>query len=257
MSSRLLQLYPAIDLMDGKCVRLTRGEAATKTVYGLSPADQARAFVDEGATYLHIVDLDGAFEGSPVNFAAIRAIREAVSIRIQLGGGIRSEEFLKQAFDLGINRIIVGTVALEHPAEVTEWIRSYPGRIAISGDFRDGVVAARGWTTESSIKVSSYLERMDHEGLAAFIMTDINRDGTGTGANRQSVSDWANRVRAPVVLSGGVGKLDEIREAAQDPNISGIILGKSIYEGRFSLSQAITSLEEIEVENEQGRSKEA
>lgn len=232
-------IFPAIDLKDGSCVRLVRGEMNTATVFNDDPAAQARAFADAGFEWLHCVDLNGAFEGRSVNAGAIGSIRSAIGIPIQLGGGIRERAGIDRWLDAGISRVVLGTVALRNPELVREAARACPGRIAVGIDARGGRVAVEGWADTSDVSAGELALRFEDSGVAAIIFTDIGRDGTGGGVNLEATAALASAVRIPVIASGGVGTLDDIRALASIPNLEGVIVGRALYDGNIEPADAL------------------
>ncbi len=231
-------LYPAIDLKDGQCVRLQRGDLDRATVFNADPADQARAFIAAGAKHLHIVDLDGAVAGKPVNERAVRAILAAVSVPVQLGGGIRDRDTIARWLEAGIDRVILGTVALGDPALVEDACAEFPSRVAVGIDARAGMVAVRGWVETSTMTALDLARRFEDAGVAAIIFTDIERDGMLAGVNVQATARLADTVSLPVIASGGVASLDDIRALKRHPKIAGAIIGRALYEGRIDLAEA-------------------
>lgn len=231
-------IYPAIDLRDGKCVRLIEGDFSRETVFDADPAAAARRWAEAGAEWLHVVDLDGAVTGRPANLPAIEAISAAVSIPIQLGGGLRSLENLESAFAAGISRTILGTVALEDPDLVAAAVARWGGAIAVGLDARDGKLATRGWLDQSDALTIDVAQALQSAGVRHFIFTDIRRDGTLTGPNLESLQELITAVDADVIASGGVGTLADI-EAAREIGAAGAIVGRALYDGRVDLSEAI------------------
>ena len=197
-------LYPAIDLKDGNAVRLLRGDMDKSTVFNTDPAAQAREFVDAGCEWLHLVDLNGAFEGEPVNAAPVEAILSQCKVPAQLGGGIRDMATIENWLNKGLQRVILGTVDVENPDLVREAARAFPGHVAVGIDARDGKVATKGWAEETNVMVTDLAKSFEHAGVAAIIYTDINRDGAMQGPNVQATADLANAVSIPVIASGGV-----------------------------------------------------
>ena len=242
-----LRLYPAIDLKDGACVRLRRGEMDQATVYSDDPGAQARAWQEAGCDWLHVVDLNGAFAGRPVNGAAVAAILAAATVPVQLGGGIRDMAGVSRWIEAGVARVILGSAALKSPALVLEACRAYPGRVAVGIDARDGMVAAEGWAETSSVSAVELGLRFEDAGVAALIYTDIARDGMLSGLNLDATRALAERVRLPVIASGGVGGLEDLRglvamaEAAKG-SIDGVIVGRALYDGRVDLAEALAVL---------------
>jgi len=234
-------LYPAIDLKDGACVRLVRGEMATATVFNVDPAAQARHFASAGFEWLHIVDLNGAFAGHSVNGAAVAAIRDAVGLRVQLGGGIRDCRAIERWLGLGIDRIVLGTAALRDPDLVRKAAADYPGAIAVGIDARGGRVAVAGWAETTEIGVVELARRFEDSGIAAIIYTDIARDGTLGGVDAAAAADLARRVHIPIIASGGVASLADIAalKAREADGIAGIICGRALYDGRIDPQAAL------------------
>ncbi|RVT86759.1 1-(5-phosphoribosyl)-5-[(5-phosphoribosylamino)methylideneamino]imidazole-4-carboxamide isomerase [Rhodobacteraceae bacterium CCMM004] len=237
-------LYPAIDLKDGQCVRLLRGEMEAATVFGDDPAAQARAFADGGCDWLHIVDLNGAFAGWPVNAAAVEAILGAVDVPVQLGGGIRDRETIEAWLDKGLSRVILGTVAVEDPDLVRAATRAHPGRIAVGLDARRGMVATRGWATETDLHVTDLARAFEDAGVAAIIYTDIDRDGAMGGPNVAATADLARATSIPVIASGGVASLDDLRALKDTGVIAGAISGRALYDGAIDLAEALAALKD-------------
>lgn len=235
-------LYPAIDLKDGNCVRLLRGEMEAATVFGTDPAAQARAFQDAGAEWLHMVDLNGAFAGRPVNGAAVEAILGTINIPVQLGGGIRDMATVEGWLAKGLSRVILGTVAVENPDLVRQAAAAFPGRIAVGIDARGGRVATRGWATETEVMATDLARRFEDAGVAAIIYTDIDRDGAMQGPNIAATEGLARAVGIPVIASGGVSSLDDLRALAQTQVIAGAISGRALYDGAIDLAEALALL---------------
>lgn len=235
-------LYPAIDLKDGNCVRLLRGDMEAATVFGTDPAAQALAFQQAGARWLHLVDLNGAFAGRPVNAAAVESILAAASIPVQLGGGIRDMETIGFWLDRGVRRVILGTVAVENPALVTEAAQRFPGRIAVGIDARGGRVATRGWAQDTEVTATDLARSFEHAGVAAIIYTDIDRDGAMQGPNVAATAALARAVSIPVIASGGVSRLSDLIELRDSGVIAGAISGRALYDGAIDLTQALQAL---------------
>jgi phosphoribosylformimino-5-aminoimidazole carboxamide ribotide isomerase len=235
-------LYPAIDLKDGRCVRLLHGDLSKETVFNTSPGDQARAFQAQGFTWLHVVDLNGAVEGRAVNIEAVSAILEAVSLPVQLGGGIRTLEQIETWIEAGISRVILGTVAVREPELVKKAARLWPEQIAVGIDARGGMVATQGWLETSDIGVVDLARKFEDAGVAALIVTDIGRDGAMTGVNVEQVGEVAAAVSIPGIASGGVASIRDIEQLKSRPGvpIAGCILGRSLYEGAIDPAQALT-----------------
>lgn len=237
-------LYPAIDLKDGACVRLLRGEMDQATVFNDDPAGQARAFAAAGAEWLHVVDLNGAFEGKPVNAAAVESILAATGLPVQLGGGIRSVAQVGQWIDRGVRRVVLGTVAVKAPDVVIEACRAFPGRVAVGIDARGGKVAVEGWAETTELDVEDLAKRFEDAGVAAIIYTDIDRDGAMQGVNVAATEALARAVSIPVIASGGISGLDDIRTLRDAGAIAGAISGRALYDGRLDLSTAIAAARE-------------
>ena len=235
-------LYPAIDLKDGQCVRLLRGDMDAATVFGSDPAAQARAFQDAGAQWLHLVDLNGAFAGRPVNDAAVRAILGAVDIPAQLGGGIRDMATIDAWLGAGLARVILGTVAVENPDLVRDAAAAHPGRIAVGIDARGGRVATRGWAEETQIDATDLARRFEDAGVAAIIYTDIDRDGAMAGPNIAATEALARAVSIPVIASGGVSSMADLTALRDTKVIAGAISGRALYDGAIDLTQALAAL---------------
>ena len=235
-------LYPAIDLKDGQCVRLLHGEMDAATVYGDDPAAQARAFAAEGCAWLHLVDLNGAFAGRPVNAGAVEAILAAVDIPCQLGGGIRDMATIESWLSRGVARVILGTVAVEDPQLVHDAARAFPGRVAVGLDARAGKVATRGWAETTEIDATDLARRFEDAGVAAIIYTDIARDGALKGPNVPATAELARAVSAPVIASGGVSSLGDLIALRDAGPIAGAISGRALYDGKLDLRAALAAL---------------
>lgn len=239
-------LYPAIDLKGGKCVRLLRGDMAAATVFNEDPAAQAASFEAQGFAWLHVVDLDGAFAGGSVNTAAIQAIRAACALPIQLGGGLRSLEGVAHWLENGVQRVILGTVAVTNEALVRTAARAFPGRIAVGIDAREGRVAIQGWSEGTNVDAIDLARRLEDAGVCAIIHTDIARDGTGLGLNVEETARVASAIGVPVIASGGIGSIDDLRrlKAVGHPNITGAVCGRALYDGRVDARAALALLSE-------------
>ncbi len=234
-------LFPAIDLKDGACVRLVRGDMASATVFNEDPVAQAQLFGDAGFEWLHIVDLNGAFAGRSVNGAAVRAIRASVDLRIQLGGGIRDRNAIEDWLALGIERIVLGTAALRDPELVRRAAADHPGSIVVGVDARDGRVAVEGWAETSEIDAVELARRFEDCGVATIIYTDIARDGALTGIDATVVANLARQVRMPIIASGGVASLADIAalKAHEAAGVAGVICGRALYDGRIDPAAAL------------------
>ncbi|MFD2235205.1 1-(5-phosphoribosyl)-5-[(5-phosphoribosylamino)methylideneamino]imidazole-4-carboxamide isomerase [Phaeospirillum tilakii] len=237
-------LYPAIDLKDGACVRLRLGLMEDATVFNTDPAAQARAFAAAGADWIHVVDLNGAFAGKPVNAAAVEAILAAVTVPVQLGGGIRDLATIEGWLGRGVRRVILGTVALKAPELVREACRLFPGRIAVGIDAKGGKVAVEGWAETSDLAVLDLARRFEDAGVAALIYTDIDRDGVLAGPNVAATRALAEAIGIPVIASGGVSSLDDLRALRQIPRLDGVISGRALYDGRIDLAAAVALLKD-------------
>jgi phosphoribosylformimino-5-aminoimidazole carboxamide ribotide isomerase len=235
-------LYPAIDLKDGQCVRLLRGEMDAATVFSDDPAAQARAFQDAGCAWLHLVDLNGAFEGEPVNGAAVEAILKAVSVPAQLGGGIRDMATIERWLSKGLARVILGTVAVENPRLVHAAARAFPGQVAVGIDARSGKVATKGWAEETDVDATDLARSFEDAGVAAIIYTDIDRDGAMGGPNVAATEALARSVSIPVIASGGVSHLSDLFALRDTGVIAGAISGRALYDGAIDLAEALKAL---------------
>lgn len=235
-------LYPAIDLKDGQAVRLVHGDMDRSTVFNDDPTAQARAFVKAGCTWLHLVDLNGAFAGAPVNGAVVEAILKACPVPAQLGGGIRDMATIERWLERGLARVILGTVAVENPDLVREAARAFPGKVAVGIDARNGKVATKGWATETDVMVTDLAKSFEDAGVAAIIYTDILRDGAMGGPNITATADLARAVSIPVIASGGVSSLDDLIALKDTGVIQGAISGRALYDGAIDLQGALTTL---------------
>ncbi len=235
-------LYPAIDLKDGQCVRLYKGEMDQATVFNDDPGAQARSFQDAGAKWLHLVDLNGAFAGTPVNADAVERILDATSIPAQLGGGIRDLTQIETWLRKGIKRVILGTVAVEDPDLVRNAAAEFPGQVAVGMDARNGFVATRGWAEETDIQVIDLAKKFEDAGIAAIIYTDIERDGAMGGPNVEATETLARAVNVPVIASGGVSSMNDLKRLNETGVISGAISGRALYDGAIDLKEALETL---------------
>ena len=235
-------LYPAIDLKDGQCVRLLRGDMGSATVFGSDPAAQARRFAEAGCRWLHLVDLNGAFAGEPVNGDAVRAVLAAVSVPVQLGGGIRDMDTIAMWLGAGVARVILGTAAVEEPALVRAAADRWPGRVAVGIDARGGKVATRGWAEVTETTATALAEVFAEAGIAAIVYTDIERDGAMAGPNVAATAALARAVPVPVIASGGVSSLADLIALKDAGAIAGAISGRALYDGALDLSEALAAL---------------
>jgi phosphoribosylformimino-5-aminoimidazole carboxamide ribotide isomerase len=233
-------VYPAIDVRGGRCVRLVEGDFARETVFDADPGDAARRWVGAGAEWLHVVDLDGARAGRPSNVEAIRAIRGAVTVPIQLGGGLRSAEDVAAAFDLGVDRVVLGTAALRTPDLVAGAAARWADRLAVGLDARDGRLAAAGWLDQTEATIEEVALRLRQAGVQGFIFTDIRRDGTLTGPNLTALSDLVALLGRGVIASGGIGSVADVADVART-GVEGVIIGRALYDGRIDLGAAIAA----------------
>jgi phosphoribosylformimino-5-aminoimidazole carboxamide ribotide isomerase len=240
-------LFPAIDLKDGQCVRLRLGDMAAATVFNDDPAAQAKSFEDQGFEYLHVVDLNGAFAGESVNGAAVEAILRAVTIPVQLGGGIRTLAHVEAWLDKGLARVILGTVAVRDPALVKEAARRWPGRVAVGIDARGGRVAVEGWAETSELDVVDLARHFEGAGVAAIIYTDIDRDGVLKGINWEATLALARAVGIPVIASGGLASMADIRRMTESDAevLEGAICGRALYDGRLDSREALALLKRL------------
>jgi phosphoribosylformimino-5-aminoimidazole carboxamide ribotide isomerase len=234
-------LYPAIDLKDGQCVRLLRGEMEKATVFSNAPADQAALFEQAGFEWLHIVDLNGAFEGKPVNESAVKAILSRVSMPVQLGGGIRNMDMIANWLSAGVSRVILGTAALRNPVLVKEACRVFPGQIAVGIDAKDGKVAINGWAETSATLAVDLAKKFEDVGVAAIIYTDISKDGAMEGPNTEETVRLAEAITTPVIASGGISSVADIARYKEfcDSGIEGCILGRALYDGAIAPADAL------------------
>ena len=237
-------LFPAIDLKDGLCVRLLRGDMQQATIFNPDPIRQAEDFETAGFQWLHMVDLNGAIEGKPVNTEIVSKVVSSVDIPIQLGGGIRNKKTLEHWINIGVNRIVLGTAALSDPEFVFQACADFPGKIVIAIDARDGMVAIDGWTKDSGVRALDLALRFESRGAAAILFTDINRDGAMGGVNIEATVDLAFSLTTPVIASGGVSSLNDLKELKENATagIQGVICGRALYDGRIEPSEAIALL---------------
>ena len=240
----MLEVIPAIDILEGKCVRLYRGDYERSEVFGDDPVAIARRWAAAGATRLHLVDLDGAKAGKPMNAEAIAAIARAVSVPVQVGGGLRDRNRIGALLDLGVERAIVGTIAVEDPASVRQLCAEFPGQIVVGIDARDGKVATRGWLETSELAAIDLARQVSDFGAAAIIYTDIHRDGTLTGPNREALQELASGISTPVIASGGIGSITDLLSllALEPTGVAGAIVGRALYTGDIILEEAIRAV---------------
>ena len=237
-------LYPAIDLKDGKAVRLLRGDMSKSTVFNENPAEQALAFVSQSCQWLHLVDLNGAFSGKPVNGEAVEEIINRCNIPIQLGGGIRNLETIEMWLSKGLERVILGTVAVENPSLVKLAASKYPDKIAVGIDARDGRVAIDGWAKDTDIWATELAKKFENDGVSAIVYTDINRDGAMMGPNLSATAEMANAVSIPIIASGGVSSLNDLKALKEcGAQLNGAISGRALYEQKFTVKQALEALD--------------
>jgi phosphoribosylformimino-5-aminoimidazole carboxamide ribotide isomerase len=234
-------LFPAIDLKNGQCVRLEQGDMARATVFNLDPAAQARAFAAQGFEYLHVVDLDGAFAGKPMNALAVEATLKAVTMPVQLGGGIRDLKTIEAWLAKGIARVIIGTAAVRDPALVKDAAKTFPGRVAVGLDARDGKVAVEGWAETSQVTALEIAQRFEDAGVAAIIFTDIARDGLLKGLNLDATIELAESISIPVIASGGFASIEDVKAllAPRAKKLAGAIAGRALYDGRLDPAAAL------------------
>lgn len=239
-----MRIYPAIDLRGGQCVRLRQGDYQQETVFNADPAAVARDWARQGADFLHLVDLDGAREGRPSNGESIQAIVRAAGIPCQLGGGLRTEEDLRQVFGWGVNRVVIGTKALQSPTWLEAMCRKWPDKILLGIDARDGLVATHGWLDVSQTSALDLARSLEHLPLAGIVYTDIARDGMMRGANVEAMAQMCGAVKLPVIASGGVTTLEDIRRLAELP-LEGCIVGRALYEGKISIKETLAVCREM------------
>ncbi|MGD0016254.1 MAG: 1-(5-phosphoribosyl)-5-[(5-phosphoribosylamino)methylideneamino]imidazole-4-carboxamide isomerase [Verrucomicrobiia bacterium] len=232
-------IYPAIDLKDGKVVRLQQGRANAVTVYSDDPAAMARRWAGDGAQWLHVVDIDGAFTGEPRNWDSVRTILGAVQIPVQLGGGLRTRERVAAALAMGVTRVVIGTKACESPEFVSALVKEFGNRIAVGIDARDGFVAVKGWIEKTKWTTIEFAQQIDRLGVETIIFTDVSTDGMLRGPNIAAVSAACGAVRCDVIASGGVSQVEDVRRlqaiSTERPNLIGVIIGKALYDGRVAL----------------------
>lgn len=236
-----MRLYPAIDLKDGNAVRLIKGDMDAATVYNSDPVSQARAFTELGFDYLHVVDLNGAVSGKAVNKSVVQDILKAVKVPVQLGGGIRTRADIEAWLEAGVTRVILGTAAVKNPSLVKEAAKAHPGKIVVGIDAKDGFVAVEGWMEASALSATNLAKLFQDAGVATIIYTDISRDGTLSGPNYKETEAVAHAVRIPIILSGGIGSIDDVKKALelQRHGVEGMILGRALYEKKLDAKEAL------------------
>lgn len=239
-----MDVIPAIDLLDGRCVRLYQGDYQKSQVFNENPVDVARQWVEQKASWLHIVDLDGAKTGKLVNLQAIEAIARTVPVRIQVGGGLRDRASVAQLFNLGVQRVILGTIAVEQPQLVADLCQEFPGQIVVGIDARNGRVATRGWLETSEVLATALAQQMQELGAAAIIYTDIHRDGTLQGPNLAALRELAAEISIPIIASGGISSVTDLLSllALEPLGVTGVIIGRALYTGDISLKQALQAI---------------
>lgn len=239
-----MNLFPAVDIKDGKCVRLTQGKEDAVTVFSPDPVAMAEKWAGLGCRWLHVIDLDGAFSGRPANVDLIRAICSTISVPVQLGGGIRDLETADSYFEAGVSRLIIGTMALENPSLFQKLCRAFPGRIGVSLDARDGVLKTKGWVEDSGKTVDDVVPELEQNGAAFFIYTDISRDGMQTGVNIPALTHLLDLASVPVLIAGGISTMDDLKGVAPlaSRGLDGVITGKAIYAGSLDVAEALTWL---------------
>ena len=244
-----MKLFPAIDLKNGQCVRLYKGEMEKATVYNNSPAAQAQAFIDEGTEWIHVVDLDGAFAGEPVNKNAVEEILQAAKnanhkVSVQLGGGIRNLETIERWLNMGLTRVILGTIAVKNPELVKQACKQFPGKIVVGVDAKGGFVATEGWAEKSTLSITELAKKFEDCGVSAIVYTDISKDGVMQGADFEGTKQLAESVSIPIILSGGISSIPDLKKAKalENSGVVGVISGKAIYEKAFTVKEAIEIL---------------
>ena len=244
-------LFPAIDLKNGECVRLVRGDMTQATVFNMDPAAQAHAFEAQGFEYLHVVDLDGAFAGRPINAHAVQRVLEAVSMKVQLGGGVRDMRTVEGWLEKGVTRVIIGTAAVQDPGFVREAARRHPGRVAVGIDALDGRVAVDGWARQSDMSALDLGQRFEDAGVAAIIYTDIARDGVLQGLNIASTVALAEALQIPVIASGGLASIDDVKRLLESDcaRLAGTITGRALYDGRLDPQEALALIRAAKPKN--------
>ena len=236
-------LYPAIDIKDRRCVRLLKGNMNKETVFNTSPENQAKSFENLGCEWIHIVDLNGAFEGKPINHQAVKSILNKVNIPIQLGGGIRSIDTIEYWIAQGLSRIIIGTAAINNPELIKLAAKEFPHKIAVGIDARNGYVATDGWARTSSVSALDLAKKLEDVGVCSIIYTDIDRDGTMSGPNIDQTKNLADSIKIPVIASGGISSLEDLKKLKESKaNLDGVISGRAIYDKVFTINEAMNTL---------------
>ncbi len=240
-----MHFYPAIDIKDGQFIRLKKGQLSKITVYGNNPIEQAESFCSSGAKWIHIVDIDGAFQGTSKNMDTILSIKKSVNSKIQVGGGIREIKTIEKLLNNGIERVVLGTIAITNPNFVKEMCKKFPGKIAVGLDTKNGLVATNGWAKSSNVDLDGFIEIYEYSGVSAIIFTDIERDGLMEGANYEQLTKILKKTKLKVIASGGVASLNDIKrlKKIEYNNLIGVISGKAIYEKKFAVDEAIKILE--------------
>ncbi len=238
----MFEVIPAVDIKGGKCVRLYQGKFDKEKVYFENPVEVAKRWEREGARRIHVVDLDGALKGAPQNLETVKEIVEELSVPIQFGGGVRSLKALEELFKIGVDRVVVGTVAVEKPNLFKEMAESFPGKLLVGIDAKEGRPTTRGWLEVSEFTAVEVARKLEEEPIWGFVYTDITRDGTLTSPNFKEVENFAKSVKKPVIASGGVSKLEDLIKLSQLKNVVGAIVGKALYEGRIDLREALKEL---------------
>jgi len=233
-----MKIFPAIDLKNGKCVRLTKGDFKSEKIYNENPVDQAEIFSNAGFKYLHVIDLDGALEGNLINLDVIKKIVKKFNFKVEIGGGIRSEDSIAKLLDMGSDKIILGTAAIKNKSFLESCCKKYSGNIALSLDVRKNLIATAGWNNQTEINVFDFLNAVKDFGISRLIFTDIDRDGTNAGPNLKDSYKIADRFNIPVVISGGISSMNDVRKIiSENKKIEGIIVGKAIYENRVKIEE--------------------
>jgi len=239
----MFEVIPAVDIKGGKCVRLYQGRADREKVYFENPVEVAKRWEEEGAKRIHVVDLDGAFEGIPKNIKIVEEIVKTVSVPVQFGGGVRTIKALERLFEVGVDRVVVGTVAVERPELFEEMVRVFPGKIVLGIDAKNGLVTTRGWVEVTEFSAVELARKYEEMEIWGYVYTDISRDGTLTSPNFEEVEKFASAVKKPVIASGGVARKEDILKLSQIDNVSGVIVGKALYEGKVNLREVLKEIE--------------